>query len=164
MPEYLIHTIKKINGPFTNIPPGLFLYRIVTQDKSQPPNFFLVLFISEKPVQLKPRLEIIIRISQNQSNNPVADALLDNFGTKFKTREKGKTVEHIIKKKIIVDSVTNSLDSVYINLEKKVERDPPKVEEIPEFQKVRDTLFISLGLKKDLPVFKKNRKKTDPVS
>jgi hypothetical protein len=49
-------------------------------------------------------------------------------------------------------------------LEKKVERDPPKVEEIPEFQKVRDTLFISLGLKKDLPVFKKNRKKTDPVS
>jgi hypothetical protein len=170
--EFLNQTIKKIDGPHKNTLDNLYLYRIITIDKASPSNYYAIIHISPKPIFLKARMEIIIRINSYPIQEVRSDKS-DLIGTMFKTRENGKLVRHSIKKTIVVDSSTNPLNSIYINSEKKaVQIDPvekmkkkgKKVGKKPEFQLARDRLFNSLGLKKGLHFYIKDHRTTEPVS
>ena len=167
--EFLSHTIQKIYGPFTDANGILLIYQIITKDKAEPPNFFLVLYLAEKPIFLKARMEIIIRISQPQCDNQVPEIFSEMVHSKFKTREKGKMVEHAVKKTIFVDSSKNSLTSFYFPVEKSEEKkvvekseekkvvekkkEKKTVVKKPEFQIIRDNLFKSMGLQKETTVY-----------
>jgi hypothetical protein len=166
MSEFLSHTIQKIYGPFTDGNGIILIYQIITKDKAEPPNFFSVLYLAEKPIFLKARMEIIIRISQPQCDTQVPEIFSEMVHSKFKTREKGKMVEHEVKKTIFVDSSKNSLNSVYFPVEKEEKKVGEKKEEKkagekkekktvvkkPEFQIIRDNLFKSMGLQKETTV------------